>query len=372
MFFGRNCIEKNGAFFKKYGAKAVVFTTQFPAGHINQGLEDIKKTFDANGIEYLVIDKVYTDPPVETVHELSRDARAFEADFFIAVGGGSAIDTAKAVALLLKYPADADPYEVFWGDRSPSDAIQSELNIPLFTVPTTAGTGAEATPFAVLTRADIHTKRTMYHNAYPTAAFLDARYIIGSPAFLLHAGIFDALCHGIESYLHTGNTPMGRMFAEYGFSLFKSFKDNLKSGELTDDDYDNMQLAAFVQGLACMQSSTTIPHGLGYPLSHERRVAHGLACAVFLGEYLKSFKDRSEVDRVSRLCGFSGCEELADYCHEMMSGDIRLEVTPEDIEAWTDNFMQTQEIRLKTNPEELCRDDIKRLYTLSLADYFKA
>lgn len=177
MFFGRNCIEKNGAFFKKYGTKAVVFTTQFPAGHINMGLEDIKKTFDANGIEYLVIDRVYTDPPVEIVHELSRDARAFEADFFIAVGGGSAIDTAKAVALLLKYPADADPYEVFWGDRSPSDAIQSELDMPLFTVPTTAGTGAEATPFAVLTRADIHTKRTMYHNAYPTAAFLDARYI---------------------------------------------------------------------------------------------------------------------------------------------------------------------------------------------------
>lgn len=370
MFFGRNCVNKNRNFFKKYGEKAVIFTTAFPEGYINQGLEDVKESFVECGIDFLVIDDARTDPPVETVYELSKQARSFNADFFIAVGGGSAIDTAKAVALLLKYPAEADPYQVFWGDRGPSSAIRSELDIPLFTVPTTAGTGAEATPFAVLTRADINTKRSMYHNAYPTAAFLDSRYIVGSPDFLLHAGIFDALAHGIESYLHKNSTPMGQMFAEYGFKLFRSFKDKLKSGEFTEEDYDDMQLAAFVQGLACMQSSTTLPHGLGYPLSH-RRVAHGLASGIFLGEYLKSFKERTVVERIANMCGFDDCNELADFLADIMEKDIKLDVSEADIAEWTDNFMRTQTIRLETNPEPVSREDIERLYRSSLKHFIK-
>lgn len=371
MFFGRFCVERNADFFRKYGKRAVVFTTAFPPGHVNLGLEDMKQTLSKIGVDYLVVDHVYTDPPVEKVCELANEIRGYGADFFVAVGGGSAMDTAKAAALLLKYPDDADPYEVFWGDRKPADSIQSELSIPLFTVPTTAGTGAEATPFAVLTRSDIHTKRTMYHNAYPTAAFLDARYIIGSPKPLLHAGIFDALAHGIESSLHTGSTPMGKMLASFGFSLFKSFKDRLISFDLTDEDYDSMMLAAFVQGLACMQSSTTIPHGLGYPLSYDRGVSHGLACGVFLGEYLKGFKNKDVVEHIVRECGFDNSRDFADYCDLIMKDDIHIEVTYGDIETWTDNFMQTQTVRLETNPEPLAREDIERLYRCSLRRFLK-
>lgn len=370
MFFGRGCIGKNGHLFKKYGKRAAVFTTAFPQGHVNLGLEDIKGVFAENGIDFIVIDRVQTDPPVEVVDELAAQLREYEAEFFIAVGGGSAIDTAKAVALLLKYPPQADPYQVFWGERQPSSALQSELDIPLFTVPTTAGTGAEVTPFAVLTRSDINTKRSMYHNAYPTAAFLDPRYIEDSPDFLLHAGIFDALAHGIESYLHRDSTPLGKMFAEYGFSLFGSFKDKLKDGGFVEADYDSMLLAAFIQGLACMQSSTTLPHGLGYPLAH-RRVPHGLACGIFLGEYMKSVKEKSAVEHIAGLCGFSSVDELADLCGEIMRADIKLEVSEDDILQWTDNFMQTQTIRLETNPEPVGRDDIERLYRASLKDFMK-
>lgn len=369
MFFGHDCIKKNSSFFKKYGSRAVIFTSQFPVGHINMGLEDVKSAFESEEIEYYVIDRVSTDPPVESVMELSKEARSFNADFFIAVGGGSAIDTAKAAAFLAQLPEDADPYEVFWGDKEPPDSIRTEVEMPVFTVPTTAGTGAETTPFAVLTRSDIHTKRMMYHYAYPYAAFLDSRYIVGSPDFLLAGGVLDALCHGIETYVHRDATPMGRMLAEYGFELFSEFKDALTDRQPNEDDYDKMQLAAFVQGMTCMQSSTTLPHGLGYPLSHQKHVAHGLACAVFMGEYLRSFKDKSQVEKIACLCGFDSVESFAEFCDDISQKHINIEVSDEEILAWTENFMQTQTVRIETNPEPVSKQDIERFYRSSLGKF---
>ncbi len=369
MFFGHNCIRENADFFEGYGKSCVVFTSKFPANCRNLGLEDIESVLDAGGIERLVIDSVCTDPPVEAVAGLAASLRGFNADFFIAVGGGSSIDTAKAVAFLLQHPVNADPYELFWGRGSQSRAIRSEVDIPIFAVPTTAGTGAEVTPYAVLTRGDLNTKGTMYSNAFPTAAFLDSRYIKGSPDFLLHAGVFDALAHGVESYLHTESTPIGRMLTEFGFKLFASFKDNMARGELTDDDLDSMQLAAFIQGMAFMQSSTTIPHGLGYPLSHIKHVAHGLASAVFIGEYLKGFRDQTLPLAIVKMCGFDDCDEFASFCDGLLADDLQLGVTEQEIEVWTDNFMRTQTLRLETNPESLTREDIKGLYMRSLGRY---
>ncbi len=371
MFFGEHCFEKNVSLLKKYGNKAAVFSTAFPKNHVNQALLDVSDTFDKLKIEYLLIDDACTDPSVESVAALSMRAREFGAEFFVAVGGGSAIDTAKAAAMLLKEPAGRDPYCIFWGDHEPSEAIQSELPIPLFAVPTTAGTGAEVTPFAVLTRTDIHTKNSISYKAYPTAAFLDARYIKDSPQYLLHSGVFDALAHGIESYLHQDATPMGHMLAEYGFSLFQSFKDRLEEGDHTDEDYDCMMLAAFVQGMACMQSNTTIPHGLGYPLAY-RHIPHGLACGVFLGEYLLSLKDQDTACRIVRMCGFESPKDFAGFCEKILAKDVDLTISEDDIIKWTSHFMDTQTWRLAVNPNQLSRTDIERLYRRALRSFMKS
>lgn len=371
MFFGNNCIEKNAALFKNFGNKAAVFSTAFPKNHINKALMDIIKVFEQLNVQYCLINDVCTDPTVESVEELSRRAREFGAEFFVAVGGGSAIDTAKAAAILMSAPAGENPYNVFWEGHDSLKVLQSELPLPLIAVPTTAGTGAEVTPFAVLTRADIHTKNSISHKAYPTAAFLDSRYIKDSPLPLLHSGIFDALAHGIESYLNKESTPLGRMLAEYGFYLFKTFKDRLIERKHTDEDYDHMMLAAFVQGMACMQSNTTIPHGLGYPLAH-RHISHGLACGIFLGEYLLSLRDQDKAGTIVSLCGFEDTRAFAQFCGKIMAEDIELTVTEQDIMQWTEHFMTTQSWRFTANPEPMDRSDIERLYRISLEPFMKS
>lgn len=372
MYFGRNTVREHASFFKAYGSRAVIFTTVFPEGHPNQGLVDLEDVFKAEGIEYLVLDEVEIDPPVDTVVKLSRRAAEFKADFFVAVGGGSSIDTSKAVAVLLDHPEESDPYKVFYTPVDPALNIRSQCSMPIFGIPTTAGTGAEVSPFAVLTRADIHTKLAMFPYVYCTAAFLDPRYIETAPASILHTGVFDALAHGVESYLHNSHNVLNRQFAEKGFELFRSFKDRLRDGGLTEEDYDAITLHSYLQGLAfsSTDSCTTIPHGMGYPLSHIKHVNHGNSCAIFLAEYVRGFKDQSLVQPIVEMCGFKNSDEFAEYCQSIIETHVNIEVTDAELQQWTDDFMKTG--HTASNPEPLTHDDILELYRRALKKYITA
>lgn len=369
LFFGRGTLRENAEFFKPYGKRAVIFTSQFYEGCTNRGLADIKAVFEQIGTEYLVLDWVHVDPPIDVVVKLAAVAAEFKPDYYVAVGGGSVIDSCKAAALLNEHTGE-DPYDVFYSLGHQSKSITTEIKAPIFAVPTTAGTGAEVTGFAVLTRADTHTKLAMYPMAFCTAAFVDPSYIEGSPDFLIHTGVIDALAHGVEGQLNILHTPFNAVLSDYAFSLFKGFKDHMVSGKLTEEDYDNMALCSFVQGMAFMQSCTTIPHGMGYPLSHIKGVNHGLSNGIFLGEYVRRFKDQSLVQPIVEKCGFKNSDEFAEWCKAITEEDVHIEVTEEEIQQWTDDFMKL-DFRLAWNPEPLTREDIYNLYKISLKRYIK-
>lgn len=366
-FCGEGCVSEKADLFLRYGTKAAVITSRFAAGCRNYALEDLTSALDSRKIEYIIIDDVKENPPVDSVTEIAQRCGEFGTELIFAIGGGSSIDSAKAVSLLLKHPG-AEPYEVFYGYDGPSESIKTESDIPVFAIPTTAGTGAEVTGFAVLTRADTDTKLSMYPVVFCEAAFLDPRYISHSPLFLLRSGAMDALAHGVETYINVESNVINRSIAETGFRLFAQYKDALLSGALQNDDFQNMQIASFMMGMAFMQSSTTIPHGMGYPLSHYKRVNHGVACAAFLGEYLKGFREQSLVLPIANACGFADTAAFASYLHEIVGQELHISVTMDEIEKWTDDFMKL-DFRLASNPEPLTRDDIRRIYVDSLREY---
>lgn len=159
------------------------------------------------GIEYAVNASTEDNLPVESYVAIAREARAFRPDFVIGIGGGSALDTAKTVDYLITQPEDADPYDILFSGAPFYSHLYQELSLPLIGIPTTAGTGSEVTGGAVLTRNDIDNKDTARHKFYCTVAFLDARYIRESPAFLIHTGVMDALAHGVETYINIKSNP---------------------------------------------------------------------------------------------------------------------------------------------------------------------
>ena len=376
VYYGRNCIEEHKDIFEKYvgvyGNKACIVTSIFKGGNPNRALEDVKRVFDSLGIQYIVFDGVEENPPVENVASFRAEAEAFAPNLMVGVGGGSALDAAKALGMLLQNPG-VDPVEVFFGPGKPQDNIKTALKMPMFAVPTTCGTGSEVTGGAVLTRNDIHTKEAMYMWAFPSVSFVDPRYVEGSPMYLLDTGVMDALAHGLEASVHVDANFLNKGLANMAFGLFAKFKDHLRQGveALTEEDYDNMCLASLTQGLAFMNACTTIPHGLSYPLSHYKQVNHGLSCSLFLGEYFRNFHDQSLVQPLMEACGFADSNEFADFVKEVTNRDVHIQVTEEEIDKWTDDFMTMPSFqwRFEANPEQLTREDIHRIYHRSLENY---
>ena len=277
LYYGRNAVKEHQEVFDDFGKKAIIVTSQFSEGCPNTGLEDIKEIFDAKGIQYKVIGYTIPNPPVENIEEMYEETKDFNADFIVGIGGGSSLDASKALAQLTdgkrKDPSKS-AIDIFFGHGKPYDNYRNMCDIPVITLPTTAGTGSEVTGGAVLTRNDIHTKIAMNQWLYPVVSFVDPRYIEGSPLFLLDTGVIDALAHGVESSIRQGDhlyaaaNLMNQGISKIGFKLFAEFKDNLLNDTLTAEDYDKITLTSMVQGVAFMQSCTCIPHGMGSPLSH--------------------------------------------------------------------------------------------------------
>ena len=109
---------------------------------------------------------------------------------------------------------------------------------------------------------------------------------------------------------------------------------------------------------------------MSYPLSHHKGLNHGLGCAIFLGEYVRSFKDKSIVQPVIEMCGFKTIDEFADYVKEITNRDVDIEVSEEEIDEWTDDFAAL-DFRLARHPEPISRDEIHKIYHDSLAKYIK-
>lgn len=370
IYFGKGIVKEKASMICGYGRRAFIVTSVFAEGCINHALNDVIEILTEAGIEYKVNDKVIENPPTESCLEIFLDAKPFEPDFIIAIGGGSAIDTAKAVNYQFQYP-DKEIVDLFFNNKvNFYDLTGSAGAMPLLAIPTTAGTGADVTAAAVITRNDIGTKTNIKANLYCDATFLDSTYIKESPSFLIHTGVLDALAHAMETYMNVKTSWMARKVAEMEFELFRDFKDNMLNDCLTDEDYDKMLLGASIASSAMMQSGTTLPHGLGYPLSQYHHVNHGLSCSITLGEYMRTFKDQTLPQKVMDMCGFKDSQDMCDFFQTIIKRDLHIKVTMEEIDKWTDFFWENeQNNRLKRNPEPISKEQIHELYVNSLKPY---
>lgn len=370
IYFGENIVKDKAKFICGHGTRAFIVTSKFLGGCKNYALEDIEAILTEAGIPYAINDNVEENPPVESCLEIFKDAQKFGPDFIIAIGGGSAIDTAKAVNYQFTDP-DKDITELFFGSTANFyDLTGSAGAMPVLAIPTTAGTGADVTAASVITRHDVGTKATIKANLYCDATFLDARYVKESPAFLIHTGVLDALAHAMETYMNIKSNWLTRKIAALEFELFSNFKDNLLNDCLTDENYEQMILGASLAASAMMQSGTTIPHGLGYPLSQYHHVNHGLSCSITLGEYMRTFKDQTLPQEVMKMCGFKDTQDMCDFFQEIIKRDLHIQVTEAEIDQWTNFFWETeQNNRLKRNPEAISKEQIREIYMNSLRPY---
>lgn len=238
-------------------------------------LSGIESSLDSEKIDYELFDEVTAEPTVDYVEKGLDLYRRSKCDFIIALGGGSPIDTAKAVCIMASNPGAIQDYKGL--DKVPRPGA------PLIAIPTTAGTGSETTIFTIITDTKTNVKMLIGSPLIlPSVALVDPLLTVSSPPSVTAATGVDALTHAIEAYVSVKAQGMSDVFA---LSATKLLSENLRQAWAKGDNLEARSLTmlgAFQAGVAFSNSSVALVHGMSRPIGAYFHAPHGLSNAVLL------------------------------------------------------------------------------------------
>ncbi len=298
---GRDCIAEHGALLKELGRSALIVTGKSSAK--NGALDDVLSALEHNGQTATVYDRVTPNPTVACVREGVALLKSAGADCIVAIGGGSPMDAAKAMATLAVQERTDD--EIFAGGYE-------ARALPMAHVPTTAGTGSEVTPYAILTNDAKQTKTSITSPAmFPRFAFLDGKYMERLPVVTTVNTALDAFSHAVEGMLSRQATPLSNALAAESLRILYPLLKKT-SGPLTAEERDALLYASMLAGMTIAQSGTTAVHGMGYYLTYFYDVDHGRANGLLLGAALAlcAKKGLVQLRNILSACG----AELSEVC----------------------------------------------------------
>ncbi|MBO4218172.1 MAG: iron-containing alcohol dehydrogenase, partial [Erysipelotrichaceae bacterium] len=265
----------------EYGKKAMVVVDPF---FLNSPL---LKRIEAllTGYEIRVFGKVTPNPRDNEINEGAAECRQFGADFIIAIGGGSAIDSAKAINIVSTNGGECWDYVRVAGKEI--RPITEKL-LPLIAIPTTSGTGSECTRYSVVTNGITHAKSTIKTDLnFPTKALVDPEMTVSVPRKTTALTAIDAFAHCFESYIGPKANEFSEMFSLKGMELFiKSVRRVIEDGSDTQARND-LSMCSTLGGLAITHSATTLPHGIGQALSGVTDAPHGGSIAVCMPQVIE-------------------------------------------------------------------------------------
>lgn len=273
IIFGPGAAAKTGEEARHWGERVLLVIGK---GSVRStgALDQVTKALVQSGLTITIFEGVEPDPSTETVHRGTGLAREAQVQVIVALGGGSVLDAAKAIALLAANPGRCADYE----KAAPGNPV-----LPVIAVPTTAGTGSEVTRFAVIT--DFERKIKMVLGGpylIPKVAVLDPLLTVSMPPAVTAATGMDALTHAIEAYLSTQAQPDTDLLALSAIELIAA---NLSRAVYNPHDIEArsaMLLGQCRAGLAFSNASVALVHSMARPLGAYFNVPHGLANAVLL------------------------------------------------------------------------------------------
>lgn len=283
--------------------------------------EKIENVLKDGGISYEIDDEVKPNPTIDNVHTGLDKLKASGADFIIAVGGGSVIDTAKAVAVIANNPDNYDVVSLEGVDKSKNPPM------PIIAVPTTAGTGSETTMDYVITNTEQKRKMAcMDSMVVPVVAILDTDIMASLPLKMTAATAMDALTHAVESYLSKGAFDFSEMLSLKAVSLISAnFLKVIKN--LNDlDARKALAMAQYMAGMSFTNVGLGIVHSMAHPLSAFYDVPHGVANALILPYVLKFNSVACEDKMITLAKAFDpefderyGSEAATERCVELIN-----------------------------------------------------
>lgn len=281
---GEGAFDSSQPFIKEMGKKALIVTGKIIT---KTGLvAEIQKKLESEGIESAVFNDLPGEPDDKMILNAVSAYRQNHCDFIIGLGGGTPLDTAKALAAMSTLEGELIDYA--------GKEIKGNFP-PLVLIPTTAGTGSEATKFFVYTDTKTDAKLLMKGDALlPSLAVIDFNYTLSSPRGITVATGMDALTHAVEAYTSKKANPLTDLYCLDAIArIFKMLPLAAKDGS-NKEARESLALAAYEAGIAINNSSVTIVHGMSRPIGALFHVPHGISNAMLITECLRFALDGAE------------------------------------------------------------------------------
>ena len=355
IFVEKDCVTRHSSEFARYGKKALIVTGAHSAKS-NGSLNDLISVLEKNNIRYQIFDQVEENPCVETIAKAASVGKDFNADFVVGIGGGSPMDAAKAIALLIANPLENE--QVLYQKKDLG-------HLPVIAIPTTCGTGSEATAVSVLTNHQMGLKKSIPYKIFPELALVDGKYLAGASKSLIVNTAVDALAHLIESYLNSKAHDLNKMFSEYGLKLWGQNKELLSFEKpLNEDELQKLMFTSTIAGISIAHTGTGLPHGMSYDLTYSFGIPHGKACGYFQAAYLEVCQKHlsDEVKKVLELLQIENLKEFQLMIDNLI-GKYKLSIKDADKFA---EAISHNEGKLSATPFKISQEEIFQIYEKSV------
>ncbi|MEN3190004.1 MAG: iron-containing alcohol dehydrogenase [Atribacterota bacterium] len=278
IIFGPGGISQVGAEAKRLGSKALIVLGR-GAMRKSGALDRLTHLLIENNLEYAIYENIPSDPTVKIVDAGTDFARKENCNLVISLGGGSVLDTGKAISVIVTNEGSVADYQEIEGKGRKFQ----HRPIPFIAIPTTSGTGSEATRNAVITNTELGLKKSIRDPwLLPEVALVDPELTLSLPPYMTAISGGDALTQCIESYLGKKNQEITDVLALHAIGLIgKSLVKAVKDGKNLEARKD-MAMAALLSGLCLSNSGLGAAHALSHPLGVYYKIPHGLSCAVLL------------------------------------------------------------------------------------------
>lgn len=304
-YFGKGAIAEIVPEIKRRGFKKVVVVTD--AGLIKfEVATKVTALLAKAGIDFKVYDGIVPNPTIENVKDGVAFVKEAEADCLVAIGGGSPIDTAKAIGIITTNPEFSDVLSL--------EGVADTKNpcLPILAVPTTSGTAAEVTINYVITdKANNRKFVCVDPHDVPIVAFIDSDMMMGMPKGLCASTGMDAMTHAIEGYITKGAWEMTDMLHIKAIEIIgKSLPDSVNGVQSAREE---MALGQYIAGMGFSNVGLGLVHGMAHPLSAWYNIPHGVACASLLPTIMKYNKDFTgeKYRDIARVLHVAGIEEMS-------------------------------------------------------------
>lgn len=368
-YFGKGAIKEVVTEANKNHFKKALVVTDKDLLKFNVATK-VTAILDEAGLDYEIFDEIVPNPTIEDVQAGVKTCQSAQADHIIAIGGGSVIDTAKAIGIIVTNPEFSDVLSL------EGVADTKNKTLPILAVPTTSGTAAEVTINYVITDKTNERKFVCVDpHDIPVAAFIDSDMMLGMPKGLCAATGMDALTHAIEGYITKGAWEMTDMLHLQAIEVIaKSLRGSVAGSE---KGREQMALGQYLAGMGFSNVGLGLVHGMAHPLSAHYDTPHGVACATLLPKIMDYNKEYTgeRYREIARRFGIADADkmpldqvrEAAVQAVKQLGIDVGIPQNLRELGVKEEDILQIaadayRDVCTPGNPRETTLEEISELY----------